>query len=110
MKRKETNMNKPPKAPQHTATPWKVLRDNYGVVRLWSGIQDLGSVTSDGGISREEEEANADYIVCAVNTHNELIELLNDWVRMIPVMSDHTPAEDSLRARSLRALARAEGK
>ncbi len=39
----------------------------------------------------------------------ELLEILKDWERNITRMKDATPGEDSLRARALRAITKAEG-
>ena len=40
--------------------------------------------------------------------YRQVVELLKEWERNIPRVADTTPAEDSLRARTLSALAAAE--
>lgn len=47
---------------EFTKGPWKAAKDNYGVLRIWAGTQSLGSCESDGGLSNEEEQANAKLI------------------------------------------------
>ena len=41
--------------------------------------------------------------------YRQVVEVLREWERNIPRISDETPAENSLRARTLKALALAEG-
>ena len=95
----------------HTPTPWQIEK-----APSWNLLEKRNSytlkVTADGltvAMLGIDQDANAAYIVRAVNAHEALLQLVKDWVRMIPVMKDHTPAEDSLRGRSLQAIAKAEG-
>ena len=99
---------------KHTPGPWKtclnepflaiprhaIKTDNdveRPIATLWVGGGTKGKPT---------QLANARLIAAAP----ELLKILKDWERNIPRMKDSTPGEDSLRARALRAIAKAEGR
>lgn len=62
----------------HSPLPWRAVRDTFGVLRIWmdedGAEQDIAAVQSDGGTTREEDEANATYIVRAANNFEALLE------------------------------------
>ena len=92
-----------------TPGPWGVTYNpqHYSVSAIQADskpgekIADLCS-TYNG----EDEEANARLIAAAP----ALLTILKEWERMIPRMADETPAEGSLRARTLTIIAHAEGR
>jgi len=68
--------------PKHTPTPWKVMNGTMSLlgdsVRPIQGADNLvlGFVSDKNLKDLSEREANAAYIVLAVNAHSELIALL----------------------------------
>lgn len=69
--------------PQHTPTPWKVKEYKYGkdytgVIETMDGIY-LGEMSCTMGQTKKEDQtpiANAAYIVRAVNSHDELLTIV----------------------------------
>lgn len=71
---------------QHTPTPWTVFNADEGcypgIDAGWRTIVMFGSPDEDCGIrgdTPEEAEANARFIVHAVNCHDELLSALEQY-------------------------------
>ena len=67
----------------HTTTPWKTNKES----KVLGGIPITDSVIGDITIARvtvfkrkSESEANAEFIVLAVNSHEALVNALSSWV------------------------------
>ena len=69
-------------------------------------VDDFNEWVLELGLDIDEVIKYADEFQKQINA--ELLEVLKDWERNIPRMKDATPGEDSLRARALRAIAKAE--
>lgn len=98
------------KKPAHTPTPWK-LDGSSNILGTRDGDYHsvLGYFNSERAIqTREENKANAAYIVRAVNAHEGLVELLREFVTTLDVNKTSTLAEYS--ARVYKAIAQAEGR
>ena len=91
---------------KHTPTPFVVVPqgDYYRIA------QKNGFLESEVATCLRKE--NAAFIVRAVNRDHAfegLLSLLKEWEQNIPRMWDETPLEASLRGRTLKAIAEAEG-
>lgn len=71
---------------QHTPTPWRVYDagdENYpGIDAGWRSVVMFGNADEECGVrgdTREEAEANARFIVHAVNCHDELLAALEQY-------------------------------
>ena len=86
---------------KHTPTPWVAAKDSYGVPRIWSGTNDVASTAGDGSIESVEREANAEFIVRACNSYEDLMEVsarcLREFDRCTVFNADGSPFE-SLRS------------
>lgn len=65
-----------------TALPWNATSDQYGNYDLFD--QNGHFVLKNGGHmkSLEEREANAEYIVSAVNAHADMLDALEGYIEM----------------------------
>lgn len=67
---------------KHTPTPWRVSKTYQGAQGEYeTTIQDMDgiriiTVEAWKGDAQEEAESNADFLVLAVNTHDELVAAL----------------------------------
>lgn len=70
----------------HTKTPWELSRDSFGVERIWAHVNDedgcdwidVASCEGDGSIPYEQRQANAAFIVRAVNSFEAMRDALKD--------------------------------
>lgn len=87
--------------PKHTPTPWKV-KGNLNTIEGANGLTvcDLRSNTVDA-------DADAAFIVRAVNAHEELVNHLKVWMSRVKATDRETL---SLMEASLRVIDRAEGR
>ena len=78
----------------HTPTPWDYFKGNAngkGLIRIESGIDARPSGVHISSLTRSEEnEANAELIVIAVNNHKNLVETLR-YVEEILVIEKNLP-------------------
>lgn len=74
----------------HTPTPWKVYRTPSGAIRGIGEANGDGILDHHGGFWRmgAEAEANAAFIVRAVNAHDDLIETLHEVAEFLDNQSD----------------------
>ena len=68
---------------KHTKTPWW----RGGFASIWSGVQEQSAINSDlvcilPGLD-ENREGNAEFIIRAVNSHDELVEALQDMLALV---------------------------
>lgn len=66
---------------KHTPTPWKVVTGLYGTTSIWADGEEMAicPINYDGARRPPEEStANAEFIVRAVNCHDELLAALED--------------------------------
>lgn len=92
---------KHPDVPQHTPTPWQ-LKEGLGLgSKYWVGESEDGKNTP----FQSTKEANAAFIVRAVNVHEDLLHLLRS-------LATHPErlGFDGIKKACLIALAKAEGK
>ncbi len=103
--------------PQHTSTPWNVggyqthsaSVEPLGVVGIGNGRMAIARSMETGLISREEAEANAAFIVKAVNAFEDMKRAL--WACQIFLIDDEIYAQTKeLRNTVEKALAKAEAK
>ena len=59
---------------QHTPTPWRV--DRRAATRVIAGDDETMASTAASSTSRDSWEANATFIVRAVNAHDDLVKAL----------------------------------
>lgn len=64
---------------EHTPTPWKVFDDDLTKVKNLEGV---GVAVMSGGnrFTLLEQQRNAQFIVTAVNSHDELVSALSEYV------------------------------
>lgn len=65
---------------EHTPTPWKAGKGPNGEVEVWGRMRMNASpiLMSLGVMEHDPREANAAFIVKAVNAHDALVEALTD--------------------------------
>ena len=86
--------------PQHTPTPWK-----YENHEIWGKNQNIAEIHNSKSIFADgEPEANAEFIVRAVNSHEDLVFGIKNAI----VMLDETAPMVAIELRKV--LAKAEGK
>ncbi len=77
---------------KHTQLPWQFDREGYGALALNADVgkdwKHVGVISANGdgfvAVTPEEAEANAEFIVRAVNNHDALlgwVEILADLLR-----------------------------
>ena len=95
---------------QHTKTPWEshngeitTRQENGRSYRRIAAVQDYGL-----GSLPEVDEANAEFIVRACNSHGDLLAALKQ-LRSINPMSDYNELRDA-RTVADEAIAKAEGR
>ena len=96
--------------PQHTPTPWHQV-DNTGALVIDLNGNVMAHCAVQDELPMTERQANAAFIVRAVNSHEELIEALKEvteWLAASCTTSDGAQTEAIKQANS--AIARAEGK
>ena len=90
---------------KHTATPWTIVKTDYKTDSVIFGADDL-DVCETNGKDNTQKEANATFIVNAVNSHDELISL-------VKLLDQHEGSEGwskGMRERIDNVIAKAEGK
>jgi len=105
---------------KHTPTPWVksiVQFDKSEWAKLWNKNQiciakgiDITAIVYGPD---DQEEANAAFIVRAINSHEELLQALKDLAREIDLRKLNIRKDFSLmsaHAFALKAIAKAEGK
>lgn len=87
--------------PQHTPTPW-----TYENHEIWGASKNIAEIHESKSIfSAGEAQANAAFIVRAVNSHEDLLKAAK------MALSCMSPDDNDITAQSLRnAIAKAEGK
>lgn len=93
----------PRSQPTHTPTPWHV---NYHEIVAANHTRPCHMSTSLNMFAPGESEANAAFIVRAVNCHQELIDTLKDLAHYCHDQIDETGLQERVR----QAIAKAEGK
>lgn len=89
-------------ASQHTPTPWKVI----GREEIWGATEKLIADMSHSAYGDGQAiEANATFIVRAVNSHQELLELAHIILRL-----SFQRGNTELMRRCKEAIAKAEGR
>lgn len=81
-----------------TTTPWKVFKASNGYI-VGIGDKDGGGIVDAGfGLWRDgpEREANAAFIVKAVNAHDELVDALQEAREYFDGRADITDRTDDL--------------
>ena len=88
---------------KHTATPWAVSWNGKSGCHL---VEAETTKQIDSHISRED----ADFILCCVNSHEALVEALNDLISASATVFDHTQAhlKNSVKLDYLTYKAKAE--
>ncbi len=82
---------------EHTKTPWIAKSQGCNVYALTSG--DIVIALFHRGDKPGQNKANAEFIVKAVNSHDELVAALEAWQKVESEMSNNTPCPDlALRA------------
>ena len=92
--------------PTHTPTPWKTMPLNPFI---FSGDEpeELAVCRTDIKLPPERNDANAAYIVRAVNAHEELIATLKEVSKHATDLNKNDPW---IMERIYKAISRAEGK
>ena len=100
-------------APRNSPTPWEISQNQALLRELEGGVWTC-EVVSHGrvvatayGFGSEEAEANAALIVRAVNTHQELLECVQDAARWIEMLTP-TNGTQNMVARFRAIIAKAE--
>lgn len=99
---------------KHTPTPWEISRSKYkgqehlGLRNVDSLTEAVWRVDSGAGLNPARDEANAAFIVRAVNAHDELVEALSDIVHSVGGDTGFARQQRMKKARA--AIAKAEGK
>jgi len=100
---------------QHTPTPWRVtessevITDEFSnylsgiVIESTDGLTNI--VDPCGGIPLHEVQANTEFIIRAVNSHDALIEI----ARYISRPGTHIESEKCLHCKAEKAITLAEG-
>lgn len=63
--------------------PYILMKDNFNVLRIWAQDEDgepqsIGSASSDGGTTPEEDKEHGEFIALACNAHANLITLIEN--------------------------------
>lgn len=99
--------NKPSEAPtsvaSHTPTPWEVQSDGNREVFIRRGDKPIARMSIAWG---NDPDANADFIVRAVNSHEELVSKLKTFRAIMIAKGDQAAYVAELEA----LIAKAEGK
>jgi hypothetical protein len=91
--------------PHHTPTPWESV--NYNGKWLIDSVDKVGSIAVINGGKDKLATANAEYIVRAVNAHEDLLMLLY----RIRAMNNQTPLLGTDFVEDInQAIAKAEGR
>jgi hypothetical protein len=97
--------------PAHTPLPWKPSDSGTGI---WSAGEPLGknkiiAICSCDAVSRPKSEnmANANFILCACNSHYQLLEALQNLVKAIGFADINDPGISTDEA--LKAIQNARG-
>ena len=113
MKTHEHSLSKP----SHTPTPWRIYKEPMNPnPRLMAEASTLVAVISQGKAFAKETEANAAYIVKAVNAHEEMVKALKDVLFVLKGQAergnflDSSERDISLEGVVEQAIAKAEGK
>lgn len=93
---------------EHTPTPWKRSENNWGRVNIHNFPNGGGTnIIADLVGNAEEMDANSAFIVRAVNSHDDLVEALQgfmkcraydgkDYIKCSPNWEDFEKAEKAL--------------
>jgi hypothetical protein len=106
---------------KHTPTPWRTGKFHMTSGSAADHVYSSQSKEPQEGIARcygwvgeEEAQANADFIVRACNSHDELVEVVCDGAELIStIINGQVHPTDELQAclaRYTAAAAKAEGK
>lgn len=92
--------------PTATPTPWRwAVREHDGIVSILSNDTDMLSVASMNDYDHMPAEANAEFIVRAVNSHADMLAALEYIVAWNPKTWSAEKARDMAKA----AIAKARG-
>ena len=98
----------------HTQTPWKIGTPNFGTKKIFIGAEhDVTPILQVEHTRGIESKANAEFIVRAVNAHDELVLAAKDACIHIRELAETLNADyrnNSTFKRLLDAIAKAEGK
>lgn len=97
---------------QHTPTPWIVSKRNAGAIPLHFQPPEVLGRNGDMCVATQlgngkEAEANAEFIVRAVNSHDALVAALETLLQKCRVRNGQLELD---QARAALALAKGEGK
>ena len=100
---------------EHTPTPWRMMKGKQPVYkRTIEGIATIGAPYKfhANEMSISEAQANAEFIVRAVNSHDELVEALKTMYGYFNdiVIHDDQKTSDFILECAREALAKAESK
>lgn len=71
---------------KHTPTPWARNKSPSDTLRIFSGHYQIGEVRNCNGCP--QNEANADFIVRAVNAHSDLVAALEGVLPLAEAYAD----------------------
>lgn len=98
---------------EHTPTPWKKSENNWGKVNIHNFPNGGGTnLIADLIGNAKEMDSNADFIVRAVNSHDELVEACKEVLLWAKTPGNHggNPYCMEFVKKAEKALAKAEGK
>lgn len=100
---------------EHTPTPWATFGWKNGFTCGIQGTKPMHRVTSDNvfRVDDDLDMANAEFIVRAVNCHDELVEALNATLHELGLVCSYSGRIDTQTPamfKAKQALAKAEGR
>jgi hypothetical protein len=93
---------------KHTPTPWTYEPQPFRPESIWAGTKLIAQVVGDSA----ETEGNAAFIVCAVNVHDELLYVVEQFVNGAftnAITSEHDETFERLLAKAHHVLAKSRG-
>lgn len=90
--------------PTHTPTPWFFTEENF------EGLNSIREKEHGLRVAQARSEANAAFIVRAVNAHDALVSVIREMKDMIASKNTLSKWEDNWLAAAVAAIAKAEGR
>lgn len=102
------------KEPRHTPTPWKVRQDDQQLLITGDYETIIARLDIWKNEGKKQMEANAAFVVRAVNSHEALIESIQGLLAIIKddlpqLGNDLLEAEDAIIKKAENTIAQAEG-
>jgi len=89
----------------HTATPWVYPT---GSVTVRTKVGSIHLCNMSNGVPLKEQEANAEFIVRAVNAHDELVKAIKDLLYLFDIGNMEDEPDEPEQVRAKKVLAKAE--